>query len=387
VRRLPLLVAVLVFVDTMLYAALTPLLPHLAHELSLSKTQAGVLVAAYAAGALVGGLPGGMAAVRFGSRRTVLFGLGMMGLASLGFAFAGSFPALLGARLAQGAGSACTWAGAFAWLLSSAPPARHGALIGNAMAAAVFGALFGPVVGTAAALLGRAPTFACMAGLALVLGTLTWRLRAVQPVTRAHTSLGPALANRRFRGGLALLALGSLLFGIIAVLAPLHLAHAGWSAGAIGAVWLVSAAIEGVQSPLLGRLSDRRGALPAVRVALAAGAVLSLGLATGAQPLLYAPLTVAAGVAYGALFTPSFTLIASGSEQVGLAQGMAFGLMNAAWAVGAMLGPAAAGAIAAATGDWIPFAISACMCVAALAATGRSRPAPIPAPRVRAQLP
>ena len=58
-RRLLLLVSVLVCVDTMLYAALTPLLPHFADEFGLSKARAGVLVAAYAAGALVGGLPGG----------------------------------------------------------------------------------------------------------------------------------------------------------------------------------------------------------------------------------------------------------------------------------------------------------------------------------------
>ena len=65
-RRLLLLVAVLVFVDTMLFAALTPLLPHFAHEFGLSKTRAGALVAAYAAGALIGGLPGGFAAARLG---------------------------------------------------------------------------------------------------------------------------------------------------------------------------------------------------------------------------------------------------------------------------------------------------------------------------------
>ena len=73
-RRLVLLVAVVVAVDTMLYAALTPLLPHLAHELGLSKSRAGALVAAYAAGALVAGFAGGIAATRFGPRRAVLLG-------------------------------------------------------------------------------------------------------------------------------------------------------------------------------------------------------------------------------------------------------------------------------------------------------------------------
>jgi MFS family permease len=48
---------------------------------------------------------------------------------------------------------------------------------------------------------------------------------------------------------------------------------------------------------------------------------------------------------------------------------MAFGFMSAAWALGAFVGPAAAGAIAGATGDWIPFVLAACLCAGALAAT------------------
>jgi hypothetical protein len=46
---------------------------------------------------------------------------------------------------------------------------------------------------------------------------------------------------------------------------------------------------------------------------------------------------------------------------------MAFGLLNAAWALGAMLGPAAAGTIAGATGDAVPFVLTAAGAVAALA--------------------
>src|SRR5260370_36901609 len=120
-RRLLLLVSALVFADPMLSAALTPLLPHFAHTLGLSKVRAGVLVAAYAAGALAGGLPGGAAAARLGPRRAVLVGLGGMGLASLGFAFAGSFWSLFAARLVQGLGSPFPRAGAFPGLLAPAP--------------------------------------------------------------------------------------------------------------------------------------------------------------------------------------------------------------------------------------------------------------------------
>ncbi|HZT52999.1 MAG TPA: MFS transporter, partial [Gaiellaceae bacterium] len=127
-RRLLLLVSALVWVDTMLFAALTPLLPHFAANLHLSKAGAGALVGAYAGGALVGGLPGGVAAARLGSRRSVLVGLTLMGLASLGFAFAHGFWTLATARFLQGCASAFTWAGAFAWLLAAAPRSRRGEL-------------------------------------------------------------------------------------------------------------------------------------------------------------------------------------------------------------------------------------------------------------------
>jgi MFS family permease len=376
VRRLLLLVAVLVFVDTMLYAALTPLLPHFTDELGLSKTGAGALVAAYAAGALVGGLPGGFAAARLGARRAVLVGLTGMGLASVGFALAGGFWTLFAARLLQGAGSAFTWAGSFAWLLAAAPRQRRGELIGSAMGAAVFGALFGPVIGAAAALAGRGVIFCALAGLAVVLAVWALRLADAPPAEMpSRATLALALRNRHFAGGLGLMALPSLLFGILSVLGPLHLSAAGWGAAAIGAVWLVAAALETVQAPLVGRLTDRRGRLLPVRVTLAAGGLLSLALALDSRPLVYAPLVVLAGMAYGVLFTPAFALIADGAEHAGLAQGVAFGFMNAAWAVGAVAGPAAGGALAGAAGDWIPYLLAAGLCALTLVAVRpRSEP-------------
>ena len=378
-RRLLLLVAVLVFVDTMLYAALTPLLPHFADEFGLSKSRAGALVAAYAAGALVGGLPGGFAAARLGARRAVIVGLTAMGLASVGFALAGGFWALFAARLLQGGGSAFTWAGAFAWLLAAAPRERRGALIGSAMGAAVFGALFGPVVGAAAALAGRGVVFCALAGLAVVLIVWTLRLESPPPgeqpsacgaCTRASQ---PAVRGRPRADGARVAALRHPLRPRAA--APL--ARRLGRGGDRRRVARRRGAREPYRRRSSGRLMDERGRLLPVRVALTVGAVLSLGLAAEPGRSLYVPLIVVAAMSYGVLFTPAFALIADGAEHVGLAQGMAFGLMNAAWAIGAMVGPAAGGAIAGATGDWIPFVLASLLCASALAAlrSGHERPA------------
>jgi MFS family permease len=372
-RRLLLLVCAVVWVDTMLYAALTPLLPHFAHTLHLSKAGAGALVAADAAGALVGGLPGGAAAARLGARRAVLAGLTLMGVASLGFAFAHGFWPLATARFFQGCASGFTWAGAFAWLLAAAPRERRGELIGTALGAAVFGALFGPVIGAAAALLGRGPVFSALAVLAVVLGVWTLRIEPIPPEAPSVSAVGRALHDPLFVGGLALMALPSFLFGVLSTLAPLHLAAAGWGAAAIGAVWLVGASIEAGLSPVAGRLLDRRGLLLPIQLALTAAVPVSIGLALGPRPLVYVPLIVVGGGAYGVLFTPAFALIAEGAERSGLPQGMAFGLMNAAWATGALVGPAVGGAVATAAGDVVPFLVSAGFCGTALAAVRRAK--------------
>ena len=373
-RRLVVLTSLLVLVDTAFYAALTPLLPRFADDLGLSKALDGILVAAYPLGTLVGGLPGGVAAARFGPRRAVLGGLVLFAASSVAFGFVQGFGLLVAARLLQGIGSALTWAGAFTWLIEAAPRGRRGEMIGTAMAAAVFGALLGPAIGAAAAELGRGPVFVAVAllGAALAVAALTVPPTPGEDVTLR--SVGAAFRNRRFAGGLAYMCMPAILFGTLGVLAPLHLHDAGWSAAAIGAVWIVAAAAEAVQAPFVGRLSDRRGALVPVQIALAASAPLALGLATGARPLFYVPLLVAAAMAFGVLFTPALALIADGAEEAGLALGLAFGLMNAAWAIGAVAGPALAGAVAQATGDAIPFVAAALLCLAALGAT-RSRAA------------
>ena len=373
VRRLLILVGVLVFVDTMLYAALTPLLPHFEHELHLSKAGAGTLVAAYAAGALVGGLPGGWASARFGARRAVLAGLTAMGLASLAFAFAGSFTTLFLARFLQGLGSGFTWAGAFAWLLATAPRERRGELIGNAMGAAVFGALFGPVVGAAAAIAGRAVIFSALAGLSVVLGV--WALRLPPPSIEPQPSFAlvrRALRERELVAGLALMALPSLLFGILSTLAPLHLSRAGWGAAAIGAVWLVGSALEGIAGA--DRRPDQRPSR-AVRTGTGLARARGARLARACCGVAPADLRPADRGRVVHVRDHVHAGVRADRERRGGGEPSAeCRLRGDERGMGARggHGAAAGGAIAGATGDWIPYLLAACACGVALVAVRSS---------------
>src|SRR3954453_22566231 len=158
-RRLLLLVSAIVLIDTSFYAAVTPLLPYYADHEDLTKTSAGILVAAYPAGTLIASQPSGALAARLGPRVLLAAGLAMLACTSVTFGLAHSIVLLDAARFAQGIGGAFSWTGGMGWLSGAAPPERRGAMMGTAMAAATAGALLGPVIGAIARGIGPSVTF------------------------------------------------------------------------------------------------------------------------------------------------------------------------------------------------------------------------------------
>ncbi|CAA9418864.1 MAG: hypothetical protein AVDCRST_MAG22-2416 [uncultured Rubrobacteraceae bacterium] len=366
-RRLLALCCAIVLVDTIFYAALTPLVPYFNEEFGLSKSAVGLLGGAFGAGVLAGAAPGGYLASRAGVRAAALVGLALMSLTSIGFALADETWLLLLTRFVGGFGSALSWVAAFTWLVARAPEERRGELIGVMLSAAVVGALLGPAFGSAAAIVGLVPAFAtvAVAGVAIA----AWALFEPAPAPTGGGSLLGALRvvrRPRLLTGLWFIALSPLLFSALTVLVPLDLASVGWGAAAVGAIFLVSAGFETVVHPLLGRWTDRSGFRPPV----VAGLLVSMGilavLAWDVNPWLVAGLVVLAGGAFNAPLVPGTALFSRGTDKAGLDQAVAFAITNFAWASGYAVGSPLGGSLADLGGDALSYLSLAGVCLLTL---------------------
>jgi MFS family permease len=364
-RRLFWLVAAVVLVDTMFFAAVAPLLPHYSDELDLSKTGAGILTAAYPAGTFVGALPAGWLAIRWGVKPTLLTGLAMLGVTSLVFAFANHIVLLDGARFVQGIGGACMWAAGMAWLVSAAPTERRGELIGAALSAAIVGVLLGPVLGGAATILSPEAVFSSVSVVAAVLAAWAWSMPGVEPEeSPGMRAMLRAMRRPAVMAGFWLFTLPALFAGVIEVLVPLRFDDLGVAGATIGAVFLVSAAVEAVISPLAGRVSDRVGRLGPIRVGLVAAAGVAILLPLPSSAWLLAGTVVLAFSSLATFWAPAMAMLSDAAELAGLDLALAFSISNLAWAVGHVLGAGLGGAVAEATSDGVPYGALAVACAA-----------------------
>ena len=244
-RRLLIVSSVVVFVDIAFFTAITPLLPGYARDLDLGKDAAGLLTASYAIGTLIASIPGGVLAARVGPRPAMLGGLFLLGTASVAFGFGSNILVLDVARFAQGVGSALTWAGAITWLMVSAPEGRRGELIGTALGAAIAGGFLGPVIGGVADEVGTEAVFGSVGVVAAVLAVATLRLPppADDPHGGPLTEVLAAVGRPPVALASLLVAVPSLMSGVLAVLIPLRIDELGGTSAAIAAGYAVGAVV------------------------------------------------------------------------------------------------------------------------------------------------
>ena len=373
--RLLALASIVVFLDVAFFTAITPLLPDYVDDLGLSKAGAGVLSAAFAAGTLIASLPAGLMATRVGPRPTLLGGLVLLGMSCVAFGFGETAVVLDLARFVQGIASALAWSGALTWVILASPQSRRGAVIGNVIGVAVAGALAGPALGAVAASAGTEAVFSGVAVVTAILALAAVRMPAPGRDEREVGEFRATLVDPAVLRTTWFVAAAAIVLGVTAVLVPLRIDELGGSAALVAAGFIAGAALEAGLAPLVGRYSDRAGSVRPYVVGLVVAAVgIALLPLADALGLVVADL-IAISIGSGICFTPAMTMLSDSATATGLPQGLAAGLINAAWAAGQVSGGAVGGAAAGLAGDALPCLAAAGIAAATCFAAMTFRPA------------
>src|SRR5580693_2230783 len=379
----------LILVSSAAQFALVPVMPVYAHRLGLSGFQQGMLLGATGLATLAVSVPAGTLADRLGARRITLAAGLLMAAATAAQACAGSFPALLGARLAFGAGYGIVWTAGLCWLVEVAGPTT----LGGSVASAGVGGVAGPAasgalsqhLGLAVPLLIGAAGFAVitawLAALAVPPGPAASRPAASRPAASrpaAGVRLRAAARDRRIIGAAAAVVTAGLSTGVCALLVPAELHAAGASPGRIGLDFAAAGILFAIGSALTAAAGRRAVNLPVIRggiLAMIAG--LSLGILSAAPSALIVMLC-ATTAARSVLWTVSYPMAAAAAERGGAGLGAAVGLLNGIWAATAVLGPLSAGLAAEHLGARAAFGLTVAACAAALAVTAAAPMARMP---------
>ena len=369
-RRLLALTTSLMFLELLFFAVLSPLLPGLKHDLGLSTSQVGLLVAMYAIGCAVGAIPALMIVVRLGVRSTALLSLATFALTSVLFGLVHGYDALLIARFGQGLAGAACWTSAMLWLLEATPLERRGELLGVA-----FGAIAGPAAGGIAAAAGRDVTFVAIACACTLLALLTSRFSAPPAPTEKRLGLGTALCSSSIRKIMWITLVPATLIAAISVLAPLQQHGLGAGSGEIAATFAAAAVIGIAVRPFYGRWSDREGPLRPVRLGLLVCTPVLVALPWMDTRVGTAALIALALVLIGVLWAPVMVLLSDACSAADVGQLMVVAMMDLTWPPGNIIGAAGGGALAEAAGQRVAYAAMGVSLLAAFfALSGRFAP-------------
>jgi predicted MFS family arabinose efflux permease len=380
VRRLLGLTTSLMFLELVFFAVLSPLLPALKHDLDLSTSQAGLLVAMYAVGCAVGAIPSLMITVRVGVRTTALASLVTFAVMSVAFGLAHSYEALLAARFVQGLAGAACWTAAMVWLLETAPLERRGELLGFAFGVSEAGAIAGPAAGGVAAGVGLAPTFIAIAVLCLMLAIVTSRFSAPPAPAEKRLGLRSALVSADVRRVVWISLLPAVVLAAISVLAPLQQHGLGAGSTEIAATFGLAAIVGILIRPFYGRWSDRHGPLRPVRLGLLACAPVVLAVPWMESRWAVAALVIVALILIGILWAPVMVLLSDACAAAGVGQIMAVAMMDLTWPPGNILGSAGGAAIAQTAGQRWAYATMAAGLLGGYLVLSRGRADAVDAP-------
>ncbi len=294
---------------------LSALLPFIRDAFGLSYLESGFAVTAYTIASGVTNAPWGLLADRVGARRVIVWGLVLIGLASIAISGSASYWQLLLALMIMGIASGTYHAPASAIIAQTFSRARRGLALGTHTTAGHLSFFAAPLVaGTLAAVGTWRTPYLVFAVAPIACALMLWRV--APPGTRAEgrhewlATFHEIAAVARKIGGLVSLSIvfQVLLSAALAFLSLYFVDARGISPAVAAALFGVPQLAGLVGAPLAGTLSDRFGRPVVLLLGLAITGPASWALVTLPNELLVVPL-LALGLSLSVRATTTEVLI------------------------------------------------------------------------------
>jgi len=345
------------FVNHFQSLVLPPLFPLLAATLGIGFMQLGLALTVASVVGVAAQLPVGYLVDRVGSRRMLVCGLVVAGLAYLGFGLTASYPALLLAMVFVGLANSVFHPADYALLSRKIAPDR----VGRAFSIHTFAGFLGNAVApvtmiTLAAAFGLNVALMAAGILALVVAVPLLFARGIDSdIMPTFASGHPAHPARRAAGhGIGMLSiLTPAILGLTGFFALMSLSGSGISNFSVVALtsafgtslsvanlaltaYLSAQALGVLLGGFVADLTRRHAEVAAVGYAVNACIVLAIGT-VGFDPVLLVVAMSGAGVLSG-MIMPSRDMLVRAAAPPG-AMGRTFGIVTSGFGIGGMVGP------------------------------------------------
>ncbi|MBI0584731.1 MAG: MFS transporter, partial [Methanomassiliicoccus sp.] len=346
---------------------ISPVLPAYGLSFGVSMALVGLLISAFAVARVLLDIPAGMFSARYGMRRFMLLGLGIIAVSSILAGMAVNYPMLLVARIFEGAGSALYTTTSITMVSQLAPRASRGAHLSLYLSMFLLGTSFGPAIGgLVASQFGLSAPFLVygICGAVSFFMVLYW-IEDVRPEPEKVERITlRQLGRLMLRYDLMAINLATIAIfinrqGILNTIVPLYSRFdLGITEGLLGLILTISAIANLGMMVVAGRLTDIYGRKPFLIAALVLLAVLMFVLPFTHDAVGLTIVLVAMGFAVG-LSGPIAAWVADVTEPKDL--GGAMGLFRTMGDLGFVVAPVVLASLVVSPGEGVgmtPFLVA-----------------------------